>query len=281
MRSVSIELSTIQPSQQCVRSRWKKVIFCWSLVCAWLWIAMAPTANADKLLVFAAASLNEPLTQISTEFQRTSGHLVVLNPASSGTLARQIEQGAPAALFISANTEWMDYLSSKELIDAGSRFVLAHNQLVLIAPAGSPQPSINLSKGFPLAELLGRQRLAIGDPDSVPAGIYAKQALQTLGIWDAVSGQLANAADVRAALEYVIQQQTPLGIVYRTDALTTSKVKIIGAFPDDSHQPIVYVAAVTRRDQANVAAQALAHFLQSPTATNIFQRYGFRTTTRP
>lgn len=242
------------------------------LLMAWL----VPASAAD-LLVFAAASLNESLTQVSQDFEQATGNKVKLNFASSATLARQIELGAPADLFISANQQWMDYLAGKNVLDDSSRIDLLHNRLVLIAPANSKRAAITLTPGFPLAKLLGKQHLAVGDPDSVPAGIYAKEALQQLGLWPSVERRLASAADVRSALEYVIRGQAPLGVVYLTDAISTDKVKVIGTFPDSSHAPIVYPAALTVQGSKLPAAQALLKFLQAPAATAVFEHHGFHT----
>ncbi len=192
---------------------------------------------------------------------------------SSGDLAKQIENGAPASLFISADTRWMDYLARKGLIEAGSRRDLLGNRLVLIAPAGSPL-AIELKPGAPLAAALGDGRLAVCDPESVPAGRYAKAALVKLGIWDQVAPRIANAKDVRAALALVELGETPAGIVYGTDAAASRKVRVVAVFPEDSHPRIVYpVGLVAGHDTPE--AKAFYDYLTGPEAAAVFQRYGF------
>jgi len=193
--------------------------------------------------------------------------------AASSTLAKQIEHGAPADLFISADLDWMDYLAQRELIAAATRTNLLGNTLVLVAPADSTT-ALEIAPHFPLAAALGGGRLVTGDPAHVPVGLYAKAALQKLGVWDDVAPRLAPADSVRAALLLVARREAPLGIVYRTDALAEPRVKVIATFPADSHPPIVYPAAITAESK-NPSAAALLAFLKSSAARRIFERHGF------
>jgi molybdate transport system substrate-binding protein len=194
--------------------------------------------------------------------------------ASSSTLARQIERGAPADLYIAANVKWMDYLQGRDAIDAGTRVNLLRNRLVPIAP-GSSQLSVRIQKGFPLDKLLGDGRLAMGDPDHVPAGIYGKAALVSLGVWQSVEPKVARADNVRAALALVARGEARLGIVYATDARGDPGVTVLGELPGGSYPDIVYPAAVTARAPNRIEAQKLLRFLRSREAGAIFERHGF------
>ncbi|MEM7190831.1 MAG: molybdate ABC transporter substrate-binding protein, partial [Pseudomonadota bacterium] len=192
--------------------------------------------------MFAAASLTDAIDEVSLVFEAASGHSVTPVYASSSALARQIESGAPAHIFISASIAWMDYLEERELIDPLSRLDLLANSLVIIAPTGTEIEIDNLSD---LPELLGEgNRLSIGDPEHVPAGIYAAEALEGLGLWDELAGRTARMGTVRSALAIVERGETPLGIVYATDAAITENVEVVAAMPEESHQPIVYPAPV-------------------------------------
>ena len=202
-----------------------------------------------------------------------SGREVVASYASSSTLARQIEQGAPADLFISANPEWMDYLAERGLIRAESRADLLGNGLVLVAPEDS-EVSVEIAPGFDLRDALAGGRLAMGDPDHVPAGIYGKAALESLGVWRQVAPAVVRADNVRAALALVARGEAPLGIVYRSDAVADASVRMVGVFPGDSHPPIIYPVAVTA-DSKHPDAAELADFLRSRAAAPVFERYGF------
>jgi molybdate transport system substrate-binding protein len=230
------------------------------------------TALADTLTVFAAASLKNALDEVGVAWKAYDGGSIAPSYASSSTLAKQIEQGAPADLFISADQQWMDYLTERKLA-RDPRPVLG-NELVLVAPK-SKATTIAIKPGFDLVGLLGGGRLAVGDPTHVPAGIYAKQALTKLGVWNAVEPRLAPAADVRAALALVARGEAPLGIVYETDAKVEPEVAIAGTFPNDSHDPIIYPAAIVVTSKNPDAAKFLA-YLSGPAATAIFERYGFR-----
>lgn len=247
------------------------------LGCTVLALATAGTARAAELLVFAAASLKPALdTLISQPEARAIGRIEVSYAASS-QLARQIEHGAPADLFISADLDWMDQVETSGRIVAGSRSNLLGNALVLIAPAES-RLQLRIAPGFDLANALGDDgRLALGTPDSVPAGKYAKAALSSLGAWDAVQSRLAPAPHVRAALRFVANAEAPLGIVYRSDAVSEPKVRVVDTFPAASHAPIIYPAALIEGGEIAQARKLLA-LLKSPASTTVFQRFGF---TRP
>ena len=224
------------------------------------------------MLVFAAASLKTALDAIAADWQAGTGARVTISYAASSTLAKQIENGAPAGLFISADQDWMDYLQSRKLIDPKTRIDLLGNSLVLIAPADSTV-TVTLTPGFPLAAMLGDGHLAMADPDAVPAGRYAKAALSALGVWQAVAGRIAAAENVRAALLLVARSEAPLGIVYRTDAAAEPSVRIVAIFPPDSHPPIVYPMALTIAPSPE--APAFAAYLRGPAARRVFEAQGF------
>ena len=192
--------------------------------------------------------------------------------AASSALAKQIEAGAPADLFISADVEWMDYLQQRRLIKPDTRRNLLRNRLVLIAPADS-QVSLNIAPGFPLAIVLGSGRLAMANPDAVPAGKYGKASLEALGVWRAVQSKVASTENVRAALVLVSRGEAPLGIVYRTDAAADPKVRVVGVFPENTHPPIIYPIAVTV--DGKPAAATFLSWLNTPEAHAIFQKHGF------
>jgi molybdate transport system substrate-binding protein len=234
--------------------------------------ASKPAGAGASLLVYGAASLADALGEAARVFGERTGIDVKTSFASSSVLAKQIEAGAPADVFVSADPEWMDYLAQRGLIKAGSRHDLLGNRLVLIAPADS-RVELRLRGGANLAAALGAGRLAAGDPDGVPAGRYARAALVKLGLWDQVSARLVRAENVRAALEYVARGEAPLGIVYRTDALADRRVRVVDTFPADSHAPIIYPVALTAH--AGPAAARFAAFLTSGPARQIFVRYGF------
>ena len=228
---------------------------------------------SETVTVFAAASLANAIEEIGNLFSASEKGRIVPSLASSSTLAKQIEGGAPANVFISADQEWMDYLASRRLIVQESRFDLLGNRLVIIAPFGSTK-KIDVKPGFPLAKLLGQDRLATGDPDHVPAGKYAKIALEKFGVWPEIQGKLARADNVRAALALVERGECPLGIVYSTDAAISKKVAVVGTFPADSHTPITYPAALVAGNDTSTARQFL-EFLKAPQARAVFEKYGF------
>lgn len=238
-----------------------------------LTLASAPArADAPPVVVFAAASLKTALDQIVTAYQAETGGRVVVSYAGSSGLARQIQYGAPADVFVSANVTWMDLLQDQGLISRPSRVDLVSNALVLIAPADTPR-EITIEPGFDLAGLLGQDRLAVALVDAVPAGLYAQTALRNLGVWDDIAPRLAQSDSVRGALRLVATGQAPLGIVYATDARADARVQILGRFPTDSHPPIVYPAALTI--SAAPAAAAFLNHLTAPSARAILDEHGF------
>ncbi len=241
-------------------------------------LLLAPlAARADSVTVFAAASLTDAMTDILGEWQAAGHPAAKTSFAASSTLAKQIEAGAPANLFASADTKWADYLDTKHLLAAGSRVNLLRNDLVLIAPAGHAANDAIIGAGFDFAGLLGADgRLATGDPTHVPVGLYATQALKKLGLWDKLQPRLAPTEDVRAALLLVERGEAPLGIVYATDAAVAKNVVIVGRFPADSHDPIVYPFAVVAAGDTP-DARALLAYLKGPEAKAAFQKRGFAT----
>ena len=238
-------------------------------------MAPPPARAADQdVLVFAAASLKNALDDVIATYGRETGTKVTASYAASSALAKQIEQGAPAQLFISADLDWMDYLQDRKQIVADSRKNLLGNSLVLVAAKDGKIGDVAIGRGFDLAKLLGDGRLAIGKVKAVPAGKYAKAALEHLGAWDGVENKLAQAENVRAALALVARGEAPLGIVYKTDAASDPTVRIVGAFPADSHPPIIYPAAVTKVGECSGAA-AFLRFLGSGAAKSAFEQQGF------
>ena len=229
---------------------------------------------AENVTVFAAASLTNALQDIASEYEKGKDVKIVSSFASSSTLARQIEQGAPADLFISADQQWMDYASEKKTIDNGSRVTLLGNDLVLVAPTASQPQPVNISKTTDWKSLLKGQRLAVGDPDHVPAGIYAKEALQNLGAWEQLSPLMARSNSVRAALALVERNETPYGIVYGSDAIASKKVTVVGIFPKESHKPVEYPLAIVT-DHNNARVKAFYDYLKGPEAAVVFKKYGF------
>jgi molybdate transport system substrate-binding protein len=249
------------------------------IACAILALTLnAPAVSAEPVNVFAAASMKDAIEAAGAAFTAETGDEIVPVFASSSTAARQIEQGAPADLFVSANIAWMDYLEERDLILDGSRKVIAANALVLIAPAGAvPDPAPSLEGPDGLLALLGDEgRLAVGDPDHVPAGIYAKEALTSLGAWDALMPRLARAENVRVALALVSRGEVPLGIVYASDAAAEPGVAVVSDFPADSHAPIDYPAALVVRDGRPDAAAAFLDYLASEAGQAHLAAAGFR-----
>ncbi len=238
------------------------------------WGAGAAAGQAE-LVVFAAASTTNAVTEIGELYAAANPVRVKPSFASSSTLAKQIESGAPADVYISANKKWMDYLEDKNLVADQTRFDLLNNRIVLIAPGDSPLKQIDVVPGFSVTSFLGKDgRLAMGDPEHVPAGMYGRKALQNLGAWEPIQDRLAPMKDVRAALVLVERGETPLGLVYATDAAISKKVLVVGTFPTDSHPPIVYpVAAVGAGHTAG--AKLFLDFLKSDGARAIFEKYGF------
>lgn len=242
-------------------------------IAAALAAAVAPSAAVAKpVTVFAASSLQTALDAVAAAWQRDGGGTAVISYAASSALARQIEQGAPADMFISADLDWMDYLAERSLIDPTTRSSLLGNRLVLVAPTGTPP--VEITPALDLAGLLGGGRLAVADTAGVPAGRYAKAALEALGLWARVADRLAEAENVRAALALVARGEAPLGIVYLTDDIADPAVAAIGTFPDDTHPPIVYPAALLAGNANPEAAELLA-YLRSAPAQCIFAAQGF------
>lgn len=240
-------------------------------------LCVQPATADDTLTVFAAASLRDAAGAAFEAFRERTGVGVRPAFASSGTLARQLERGAPADAYLSANRRWMDYLEGQDAIVPSTRVAIASNRLVLIARRDQDL-RLRIEPGFPLRAALGSGRLALGNPEHVPAGQYARQALRSLGVWGAVEGRVARASDVRGALALVTRAGAPLGIVYRSDAMAERDVRIVDTFPAGSHDTIVYPAAGVRG--GNVAgAQRLLEFLRGETGRAILRRYGFEPVT--
>lgn len=243
------------------------------LAAALLLAAASLPAAAAELTVFAAASLGTAMDEVAAAWQQETGDTVVVALAGSSELARQIRTGAPADVFISANTAWMNALEADGLVAPGTRVDLLGNRLVLIAHGGEAPP-IEIAPGLDIADLLGEGRLAVALVDAVPAGIYAKAALENLGIWDDVAPQVAQADNVRAAMAFVAAGEAPMGIVYATDAAAEDAVTIVGTFPENSHPPIVYPAAAIAGGDTDIATDFLA-FLRGGAARVAFERQGF------
>jgi molybdate transport system substrate-binding protein len=242
--------------------------------------ALSPALAQDKsLTVFAAASMKNALDDIDAAYTAKTGVRIVASYAASSALAKQIEQGAPADIFLSADTDWMDYAVARKTINEPTRVNLLGNSIVLIAPKDSKIDHVAISKGFDLAKLAGDGKIATGDVKAVPAGKYAKAALERLGAWQAAEPKFAMAESVRTALTLVARGEAVLGIVYSTDAKVEPGVKIVGSFPADSHPAIIYPVAATTTAKAE-AADYLA-FLRSSTAKTILEKYGFTFLIRP
>ncbi|MBS0523797.1 MAG: molybdate ABC transporter substrate-binding protein [Proteobacteria bacterium] len=246
---------------------------------AWLGVAVAiafaPVAAFAQggLVIFAAASLKNALDDIATSWKDGGKPAPRISYAASSALAKQLEQGAPADLFISADTDWMDYVEKKDLIQKDTRVDLLGNRIVLIAPRDS-RTTVDVKQGFDLAKALNGGKLAMANVDAVPAGKYGKAALEKLGAWDGVKGSIAQAENVRAALVLVARGEAPLGIVYSTDAAAEPNVKIVGTFPAGSHPPIIYPAALTRSTKST-DARAFLDLLKSTKARPAFEKQGF------
>jgi len=231
-------------------------------------------AHADDLLVFAAASLKPALDEVLATPSAQSIGTIKASYAASSQLAHQIEAGAPAALFISADQDWMNTVDQKDRIVRDTRVDLLGNALVLVAPKDSTT-QLTIAEHFDLLGALGKDgRLAMGEPNSVPAGKYGKSALTALGVWDAIQPRVVSADNVRAALNFVVRSEAPLGIVYRSDAISEPAVRVVATFPETTHAPIVYLAAILT-DHDTPAARKLLHLLRSPQTQTIFRRYGF------
>lgn len=230
-------------------------------------------AQAADVVVFAAASLKNALDSVTTEWTAETGKTAAVSYAASSALAKQIEQDAPADLFLSADVDWMDYLSERNLVDNATRQELLGNQLVLIA-TGANVPPIAIAPDFDLRGALKGGHLAMADVSAVPAGRYGRAALESLGVWISVEDSVAQAENVRAALALVSRGEAPLGIVYATDAKADKGVSVVGTFPEDSHPPIIYPIALTAKS-SNQDARSLYDFILSPKAAKLFEAQGF------
>jgi molybdate transport system substrate-binding protein len=242
-------------------------------------LSSAAFAQEKGLTIFAAASMKNALDEVDAAYTAKTGVKVVASYAASSVLAKQIDQGAPADVFLSADTDWMDYATKQKSIKPETRTNLLGNSIVLIAPKDSSIDRVAIATGFDLAKLAGTGRIATGDVNSVPVGKYAKAALEKLGAWEAAAPKFAMAESVRAALTLVARGEAVLGIVYATDAKVEPEVKIVGTFPAESHPPIIYPVAATT-SAGPQAADYLA-FLRSSTAKSIFEKYGFTFLIRP
>ena len=232
-------------------------------------------ARAADLTVFAAASTTNALTEIARIYESGGGDKAALSFAASSTLAKQIENGAPADVFLSANAQWMDYLEEKDLLAAGSRSDLLGNRIVFIVPASSAVQSVTVSPQLDLAAMLGKDGLlALGDPAHVPVGTYAKAALERLQLWPQVENRIAPAKDVRAGLVLVERAESPLGVVYASDAVISDKVRIVGEFPADSHPPVNYPVAALKTANSDAALRFIK-FLGAPQAREVWAKHGF------
>ena len=243
----------------------------------WLLLFCLPSLAAQTdnppLIVFAAASLTNALQEVGDGFTKDSSVPVKFSFAASSALARQIENGAPADVFFSADLEWMDYLQTRKLIQVATRHDVLGNQLVLVAPADS-KIVLQIGPHLALAKILGTGRLATGDPDSVPVGRYAREALTNLGVWNEVEARLVRADSVRSALAFVDRGEASLGIVYATDAKIDTKVRVVDVFPDNTHMPIVYPIAVTAVAKAD--AIKFVDYVRGSVGDATFKKYGFR-----
>lgn len=246
------------------------------LVCLLLHLPFSAGAVAkdESVLVFAAASLRDAVNAVIDSYEGQRAERVVASYASSSTLARQIAEGAQADIYIAANPQWMDYLAERDSIDQASRRDLLGNGLVLITHKKDPLEA-EIAPGFNLRGLLGAGYLAMGDPAHVPAGIYGQVALESLGVWESMQDRVARADNVRAALALVSHRETPLGIVYYSDAVAEDDVRVVDTFPSDSHPPIIYPVARLSNSR-HPAAASFFEFLQHEQAATLFQRYGFK-----
>jgi len=236
--------------------------------------AGAAMAADEPIVVFAAASLTDAVTEVGAAFTKETGIPIKPSFAASSALAKQIESGAPADVFFPADEEWMDYLEKKQLLAPGTRHDVLANTLVLVAPADSTA-KIKISTGAALAKAIGDARVATGDPDSVPVGKYAKAALTKLGAWEQIEPRMVRAENVRAALAYVARGEAPFGIVYLTDAQIEKKVKILDTFPESTHPPIRYPFALTAKAKDDASSRRFATYVSGKSAAATFKKYGF------
>ena len=250
------------------------------LALVWALAGVPQLIAQEQITVFAAASMKNALDDANAAFSKATGIKVVASYEASSALAKQIEQGAPADVFISADLRWMDYASERKLINSNTRINLLGNKLVLIAPVDSKLANVVIGDGFDLARLAGDGRIAVADVKAVPAGLYAKAALEKLGAWTAAEPKLAQAENVRATLAFVARGEAPIGIVYETDAKVEPRVKVIGIFPDNAYPPVTYPAAATAETKKPGVGQYFS-FLRTPAAKAIFELYGFSYLIKP
>lgn len=257
-----------------MRRRWLQALCSMTCLLAAGFAAAQTPAAPEPITVFAAASLKESFDEAAAAYQKATAQPVRVSYAASSALARQIEQGAPADVFVSADLDWMDYLRERKLTDDASRRNLLGNTLVLIAPKTSKAKAVALKPGVKLLPLLGEGRMALALTASVPAGKYARAAFTSLGVWDQLQPKVAEAENVRAALMLVARGEAPLGVVYGSDAKAEANVRVLATFPANTHPPIVYpIARLSASKQPNAAA--FVTWLKSPAATAIFRRHGF------
>lgn len=235
-------------------------------------LTLATPAHGDTL-VFAAASLTDVFDEVVAAYERNSGRKVKVSYASSSVLAKQIEAGSPGQIFVSADLDWMKYLQKRDLI-AGEAFILAGNRLVLIAPADSTI-DVKIGRGMNLTSVLGAERLATGDPGSVPVGKYARAALEYYGEWDAMESRILPMDNVRVALVVVEAHEVPLGIVYETDARSSERVRVVDVFPEESHAPIVYPAGIVQGHGNDAEVNVFYAYLRSEAAAALLAKHGF------
>ena len=238
-----------------------------------LLLAVSTTAQSAPPLVFAAVSLTDALTAVVEAYEQTGEPKPAVSFASSAVLARQIENGAPADIFISADEQWMDYVAARNLIEPASRLMLLGNRIVLVSTADTPL-TVEIGAGFALAKALGTGKLALADPDSVPAGRSAMAALENLGVWREVEANVVRTENVRAALAFVERGEAKAGVVYATDAALAENIKIVGTFPEISHPAISYPIALVGLKPSD-AARRFSDFTRSETAKEIFRGFGF------
>lgn len=266
MRTASIHTSATPLIRHLLFVLWAAILFAPDC-------ASSQPAN-DSPLIFAAASTKDALDEVVKSFELIHRAKVRVSYAGSNALANQIVNGAPAAVFLSADEPWMDFVQEKGRVVNTSRRDLIRNELVLIAPVASSVGAITIERGFPLATILGGGRLAVANPEAVPAGKYARAALEHFNVWSAVEAKLARTENVRSALMFVARAEAPLGVVYKTDALAEPRVKIVGTFPRSSHPRIVYPVALVRgRDHET--AKKFFDFLRDERAVAIWKKYGF------
>lgn len=252
-----------------------------TIASALLTVALAqPAAAQQQVTVFAAASMRNALDDANAAFTKATGVKVVASYAATSALVKQIEQGAPADAFISADLKWMDYAVTHKLVKPDTRVNLLGNRLVLVAAKDSKLDHVDIKNGFDIVKLSGGGRIATADVRAVPAGLYAKAALTSLRVWTVAEPKLAQAENVRAALAYVARGETAIGIVYETDARVEPGVKIIGVFPESSHPPVTYPLAATAETKNPHVARYLT-FLRTPAAKAIFEKYGFSFIIKP